>query len=274
MLDALSQFREAIQAAGLNPPDVIEPDGKLWRFASNGKRGDDAGWYVLHADGIPAGSFGDWRSGLSESWRADIGRRLSPQEDAAYRARVEAMTREREAEDKRRRNDAAIKAVAIWKAAQSVASDHPYLTRKGVKPTATIREIHADLAAEILGYRPQAKGEPLVGRLLVAPVKVGDKLSTAELIDEAGRKSALYGGAKSGGYWAAQPLPEGAGDALILLMGEGVVTGAIREGSQRTPCHCGAIGGQLASGDEGHARTLSGGGAGDPGRSGEGNRRS
>ena len=57
MLDALSQFRDAIQAAGLTPPEMIEPDGGLHRFASNGKRTDDAGWYVMHDDGIPAGGF-------------------------------------------------------------------------------------------------------------------------------------------------------------------------------------------------------------------------
>jgi putative DNA primase/helicase len=57
----IDQFRDAIQAAGLTPPEVIDADGKLHRFASNGKRGDTAGWYVLHDDGILAGSFGDWR---------------------------------------------------------------------------------------------------------------------------------------------------------------------------------------------------------------------
>jgi putative DNA primase/helicase len=40
----------------------------------------------------------------------------------------------------------------------------------------------------------------------------------------AGRKSALYGGAKTGGYWAAQPLPDGDGTGLTLLIGEGVAT--------------------------------------------------
>jgi phage/plasmid primase-like uncharacterized protein len=94
MREAIDQFRTAIYGAGLNPPEVIEPDGKLHRFASNGKPSDDAGWYVFHDDGIPAGAFGDWRGGLSETWRADIGRRLSPQEEAAHRARVEAMRKE------------------------------------------------------------------------------------------------------------------------------------------------------------------------------------
>ena len=101
MRNAIDQFRAAIQSAGLIPPDMIEPDGKLHRFASNGTRGDDAGWYTLHADGIPAGSFGDWRSGQSQTWRADIGRTPTPAEEAAHRAKVEAMRREREAEKAR-----------------------------------------------------------------------------------------------------------------------------------------------------------------------------
>jgi len=80
----IEQFRDVIRAAGLEAPPNIIADGKIHRFSSNGKRGDDAGWYVLHGDGIPAGSFGDWRTGISQSWRADIGRTLSPAEESAH----------------------------------------------------------------------------------------------------------------------------------------------------------------------------------------------
>jgi putative DNA primase/helicase len=131
VLNATAQFRDAIQSAGLIPPDVIEPDGKLHRFASNGKHGDDAGWYALHDDGIPAGSFGDWRNGLSQTWRADIGRNLTPAEDAAHRAKVEAMRRERDAEIARERAAAADKATAIWKAAKPAPADHAISAGEG-----------------------------------------------------------------------------------------------------------------------------------------------
>ncbi len=86
----IEQFRDAIQSAGLSAAVDIRPDGTLWRFSSSGKYGDDSGWYVMHGDGISAGSFGDWRTGISQSWRADIGRALSSQEEAAHRARIEA----------------------------------------------------------------------------------------------------------------------------------------------------------------------------------------
>jgi phage/plasmid primase-like uncharacterized protein len=71
VMNTAYEFIKAIQAAGLTPPESMVPDGKLHRFASNGKRGDDAVWYVLHDDGIPAGCFGDWRTGVKENWRAD-----------------------------------------------------------------------------------------------------------------------------------------------------------------------------------------------------------
>jgi putative DNA primase/helicase len=88
----IEQFRDAIRSAGLEPPERIEADGKLRRFSSNGKRGDDAGWYVLHGDGIPAGSFGYWRTGISESWRADIGRTLSLAVDFSERRNLQSET--------------------------------------------------------------------------------------------------------------------------------------------------------------------------------------
>jgi putative DNA primase/helicase len=59
---------------------------------------------------------------------------------------------------------------------------------------------------------------------VVVPIKVAGELSSVEFIDEVGRKSALYGGAKAGGYWAAQPLPNGDVAGLTLLIGEGVAT--------------------------------------------------
>ena len=124
MRDEVSQFADAIRAAGLSPPDVIEADGELHRFASNGKRDDDAGYYVLHLDGVPAGHFGCWRSGVSQTWRADIGRKLSAVEELAHRERVEAMRRAREAEQERRQGEARAEAKRRWAAARAADPGH------------------------------------------------------------------------------------------------------------------------------------------------------
>ena len=218
--EATAAFRVAIAAAGLEPPERIAGDGKLHRFSSNGKRGDDSAWYVLHLDGIPAGAFGCWRSGLSQTWRADTGRRLTPAEEAEQRRRIETAKAQAEAERQQRIARAAALAAEVWRAARPVGDGHPYLLRKGVQPTETLREIDATELAQRIGYRPQARGEPLQGRILIAPVRVGGRLATLELIDEAGRKSALAGGIKKDGYWATAPLPEQG----RVVLAEGVAT--------------------------------------------------
>lgn len=224
MSDAIEQFRAAIRAAGLVPPDDIQADGKLHRFPSNGKRKDTAGYYKLHLDATPAGFFGCWRSGVSETWHANIGRTLTEDERRAQRQRIEEMRVQRDAEDARRKAEAAKTAAALWKAATPAGEDHPYLRRKGVSAVETLREIQVEDLVRAIGYPPKASGEPLAGRVLVAPVKIGDNLSSIEMIDETGRKSALAGGAKAGGYWAAQALPEGDGAGVVVLVGEGVAT--------------------------------------------------
>ncbi len=158
-------------------------------------------------------------------WRDDGTYQKPTPEEIAERKRIEVERAVRaNAEETRKRAEAANKAGAIWKAATPARADHPYLMRKNVSTVETLREIDTGVATAILGYSPKSDGEQLIGRLLAAPIKVGDRLSTMELIDGDGRKSAVYGGAKSGGYWAAQPLPDGNGDGLTLLIGEGVAT--------------------------------------------------
>lgn len=179
-------------------------------------------WKSIRANGkVTAGTL--FHEAKTNGWRDDGTHHKPTPEELAERQRVNAeRAAQEEAKLASERAEAAKKSAAVWKAATEAKADHPYLERKQVLPVATLREIDADAAAAILGYAPKSSGEPLVGRLLVAPVKVGDGLSTLELIDEEGRKTAIYGGAKAGGYWAAQQLPEG--DGLTLLIGEGVAT--------------------------------------------------
>lgn len=220
MFDAVQQFRVALAESGITPPPEIIADGRLHRFSPTGKRGDDAGWYVAHGDGIPAGAFGDWRTGASHTWRADIGRRLTPQELAEQQRRIDEARRQDEEERRRRAEQAAALAAAVWKAARPAGSDHPYLARKGVTPSVTLRELDAAELARRVGYSPQARDEALQGRVLLVPVRVEGKLATLEFIDAEGRKPALAGGTKKGGYWATGPLP----DKGRVVLAEGVAT--------------------------------------------------
>ena len=192
------QFRDAIQSAGLIAPADITPDGKLRRFSSNGKKSDDSGWYVLHSEGIPAGSYGDWRTGISQSWRVDVGRALSPQEETAHQVRIEAMRREREAEEIRRHEAAQKQAESISQAAKP-ATDHPYLTRKGVQS---------------YGLRVGHDGR------LIVPLRDSGVIHSLQFIGPDGDKLFLSGGRVSGCYFGIGK-PNG-----TLCIAEGYATGA------------------------------------------------
>ena len=200
MTNPIEQFREAIHASGLTPPEVIEADGKLRRFASNGRRNDDAGWYLIHGDGIPAGSFGDWRTGFAQSWRADVGRTLTPVEEAEHRAKVEAMRREREADETRRRAEAAATAAAIVTAATPAADDHAYLVRKGIR----------------------ANGALLHQGKLVLPMRADGRVHSLQFIGADGEKRFLTGGRVAGCYFSIGNVKA----AAVLCVAEGFATGA------------------------------------------------
>ncbi len=73
-------FADAIRDAGLPVPDEIIADGKLRRFKTGGRGPSRNGWYVLHADGAPAGCFGCWRAGIEESWSAKARTEMTPAE--------------------------------------------------------------------------------------------------------------------------------------------------------------------------------------------------
>lgn len=196
--DYVGDFQEAIRSAGLEPPEVIA-DGHLHRFASNGKRGDEAGWYVLHGDGVPAGVFGNWRTGFTQTWRADIGRKLTSGEESENRARWEAMRRQREQEQVDRHQKAQADAERIWQTSAPAPEDHPYLARKGV----------------------HAYGVRIHHGSLVIPAHGRDgRLTSLQFIGPNGNKRFLPGGKMQGGHFIIC-VPAG-----VLCIVEGFATGA------------------------------------------------
>ena len=201
----LGAFADAIRAAGLTPPEQITADGAIHRFSSSGKRGDEAGWYVLHTDGIPAGSFGCWRAGLSSSWCAKSATEMTPAELAENRQRVEAMKAARKVDQEQRQQHAKVEAARRWEAA-APAHDHPYLKRKGI----------------------QAHGARAEGGLLLVPMYDTDgELWNVERISSDGKdKRGLAGGRRKGCFHLiGQPQ-----EAVPLVICEGFATGAsIRE---------------------------------------------
>jgi phage/plasmid primase-like uncharacterized protein len=128
------QLCDAMRAAGIDPPASVVLDGRLHRFNSTDGDKNKAGWYVAHGDGVPAGRFGCWRSGVDEAWRAETGRSLTPAEEVEHARKLAEMRAVRDEEAARRRSVAADTVAEIWHALEDAEDAHAYLQRKGIRP--------------------------------------------------------------------------------------------------------------------------------------------
>jgi len=186
-----------------------------WSQGGESYRADDARstWRSLRAGSVSGGTL--FRAARERGFD-DAGRRHVPDRTEAERMKAKRAADNGRAKAERARDadEAAAQALAIWQAAKPVA-DHPYLSRKGLAPGDTIREIDSEALRQLVGYAPKSSSKPLSGRVLVVPVKIGSSLSTVELIDGDGRKTALKGGTKAGGFWSVSRLPEAPERILI-----------------------------------------------------------
>ena len=209
------QLKDAMIGAGLKPPEAISLDGKLHRFNSGtkGEKGHDKpGWYVAFSDGVPAGRFGCWRSGFESSWKADIGRSLTPVEEMAQSRRLAEAKTQRDAEVKKSREVAANTVDLIWSQAGAASAEHPYLQRKGIKAH----------GARITGD----------GRLMVPLYNSDGELSSIQYIDHAGGKLYHPGGQTGSMYWLVGSMDE----ATTLYIAEGFATAATIAEVTGQPC--------------------------------------
>lgn len=175
-------FKSAMSEAGLVIKDAIISDGKLHRFRVEGdKAGSENGWYVFYGDSLPAGAFGCWKRGISETWCAKTDRELTQAQREQNRCRMIEAQKVRETEETKRRKAARDKALLIWKSSLPTSDNHPYLVKKGVK----------------------CHGLRLHKGLLVIPMRDNaGNLHSLQFIDGGGNKRFLSGGRKQGCYFA------------------------------------------------------------------------
>ena len=199
MSDPIEHFRLAIGAAGLEAPDSINPDGVIHRFSTNGKRSDDSGWYMLHTDGIPAGAFGCWRTGLQSTWCAKSDSVMTDAEREAHRQRIKAMKAQREADLLATQQQASQTAGALWQDATPATAAHEYLTRKGIQPHGVKSDGH---------------------RLLIPMRDTAGTLHSLQTIAPDDDKRFMTGGRVKGCYYSiGKP-------GRVLIVCEGFATGA------------------------------------------------
>jgi putative DNA primase/helicase len=198
MNDHLNAFRVSIEAAGLTPPDTVVDDGKIHRFSTNGKPRDEAGWYMLHGDGVPAGTFGCWRSGLQANWCGKSDTAMTDAERNAHRERIKAMQRQRDDDLAQRQKLASQEAAKRVRVAVE-CTQHDYLTKKGIK----------------------AHGIKMEGDKLLIPMRdTTGAVQSLQTIDKDGTKMFMLGGRVKGCYFTIGK-PDGS-----LIVCEGFATGA------------------------------------------------
>lgn len=165
---------EAIAATGMTPPrNLVE--GRWLRFPGVGKgRGNRAGWCRVITPTLAI--YGDWSSGLSETWTDGAHR----DDEHSQRLLEEARLRERRYAAEQREKQAQVAREAQKLVRDSIISGHPYLVRKGFPDRAAlVRE----------------------GKLVIAVRDVDNysKIISAQLVDEGGEKRFLTGGRTRGG---------------------------------------------------------------------------
>ncbi|MCP5450965.1 MAG: toprim domain-containing protein [Gammaproteobacteria bacterium] len=212
MIDHVDSFRSAMAAVGLDYAGEIIADGTLHRFKNNGDKTTNS-WYVLHGDGLPAGTFGDYKRGIKETWCAKSAENLTEEERAERDRHWKQQQEIREAERRRQHDAASIEAQKILDAAQPATDDHPYLKRK---------QVRAYPGVMVGAWSQRRANDPLLIPLRTA----AGKLASVQAIFSEKRgdrdKDFLKGGAKTGAFFVL-------GDpatADVIYIAEGYATAA------------------------------------------------
>ena len=197
--DTVEQFRRAMHAAGIAFHGEIIADGTIHRgYVEGDKPGTRNLSYALHLDGLPAGYFEHFKTGVRMNWKAHTNRKLTPQEIIAMQARIDEERRQKEIAQHEAYANAAARATHIWNASIP-AKFHLYLAKKSIRP----------------------HGVRIRGGSLVIPLfdSMG-RISTLQFIKPNGDKTFLSDGKKGGCFFEIGNFSD------PLLVCEGFATGA------------------------------------------------
>jgi putative DNA primase/helicase len=188
----IEQFKTAMAARDIVPPDDLMADGCLHRCDAAGKNGKGDASYLLHLDGYPAGGFENHRDGQGwQDWRAKV----EPFARQTHCAKAEA----KQADNELRQCQAREKAQHILAKARH-ATHHPYLTQKHV---------------------PAHPGVKNSGSRLILPLQdAAGAIQSLQFIDGDGKKRFLAGGRKQGGHFLIGTPVD------VLCIAEGYATAA------------------------------------------------
>lgn len=205
-MNFLNKFIDAMIAAGYGPEntsDIVDTGGesRLIRAAGD-KTGAKTLYYSYREDGnFAAGHWYSCKTSEGDSWYSRIGTKLTAEEKAAIKARQEQDRADREARLLEQHNRVAADTVKYLRGL-SKATEHPYLTRKGI---GAVGKIDGD-------------------KLVFGAVDIDWKIWTAQTIDADGFKLFVTDGRKKGTFYPIGLKPSDNLETLVIC--EGVATGA------------------------------------------------
>lgn len=196
----IQDFRQSMQAAGINYSGEIVADGRLHRIRhEDHKNGTLNCAYVLHIDNNnPAGYFENWSAGTKQTWTT---KKINRSYHAFSDQQIKQAKALRQKEQLQKYATTAIKAVNIWNRCKPIAkqSEHAYLKNKRIQP----------------------HGARLYHDALVIPIfNESDQLVNLQFINLKGEKRFLSGGRKRGCFHIIGDLSQ------RILICEGFATGA------------------------------------------------
>lgn len=218
-MEAITHFRNAMAGAGIVYSGYFIADGKLHRFsADDDRQSKKSCWYVFHDTGLPAGAFGCWKRGVSETWIAKPESKCTPEEREQFRKRVEAMKAQREQEQAERRAQAKNRSAVMWEVARKpeTCMAHFYTAEKQVKPVG-VRVLRGMLLVPV-----RNAGGELVGLQTIAKDMYGDTV-----------KRFLTGTPVAGNYC---PIGRADNTTHTMAIGEGWATMASVHAATGWPC--------------------------------------
>ena len=182
-------------------------DGQRHRIATEGdKKGEQAGFYVGHMDGHPAGYIKNNRTGLDMKWKSK-GYALDPEQKAALVADAAEKLQARTAEQQRRHEQTAERVVRQRADLVPVEQPTPYMVAKGIAPLAGAMTDHD-------------------GKTTYIPAIDADgKQWTTQYIQEDGTKRFAKDSRKEGCFHVIGGL-DGLAAAPAIVIGEGYATAA------------------------------------------------
>jgi phage/plasmid primase-like uncharacterized protein len=205
--DPRTAFITELRSYGFDVRDTVPEIERIVKFQVPGDKGSKkSGWYWYtefedtYRPGamVGVGKFGNYKVPAQDSlsWTSKRKNVMSPTETALFNEQLEKAAMARKIDQIETHKKAAEKAKAIWDSAED-ATEHEYLTRKGIKP----------------------HGAKVRNGWLIVSVSVGGEITSLQEIKD-DQKKFMSGGKISGGYY----ILEGDGDTVYIA--EGFATAA------------------------------------------------